>query len=141
MRRMPGAIALVSALAAAQMLIGAGPSQALPPNGCPYPPNNPILSGRISVRFGLVTAGTKFKIGGYLTQNLCGIGFRKVGLFTRERPGPYTYYKETLTGFNGQYGFDFATDETLDLIVVFSGDKLFPRVVSDKMHVTVVPAS
>lgn len=138
MRRSFGAVALATAFMAAQVFTGVGASHAAPPNGCPYPPNNPILSLRTNLRAGQVSATTKFSLGGYLTQNLCGIGFRRLGLFVRERPGPYTYHQTTATGFFGQFEYQFATDETVDLIVVFSGDRQFPRVVSQKVHVSVV---
>lgn len=139
MRRSFGAVALATAFMAAQVFTGVGSSRAAPPNGCPYPPNNPILSARTSLTNGRVRAMAKFRIGGYLTQNLCGIGFRKIGLFARETPGPYVYQQETISGLLGQYGFQFATDEDLDFIVVFSGDGVFPRAVSAKLHVDVVP--
>ena len=136
MRRTRSAVALSTAFIAAQAFAGVGASHAAPPNGCPYPPNNPILSANVSDS--TVRSVEPFSVGGYLTQNGCGIGGRRVGLFARE-PGTtdYVYQNQTVTGLTGQYGFRYATDETLELIVIFSGDRVFPRTVSAPRTVTV----
>lgn len=135
MRRALTAIALSTACVAG-LVTGGGVSHAAPPNGCPYPANNPVMSLRVSRL--TVTQLQRFSLGGYFTQNGCGIGGRRVGLYAREGGGSYVYQKQTTTGFHGQYGFTYATDETLDFIVIFSGGGSFPRTVSNRAHISVL---
>ncbi|HVE62587.1 MAG TPA: hypothetical protein VNB94_02120 [Mycobacteriales bacterium] len=136
MRRTTTAVALTTGFLAAQAFAGVGVSSAAPVPACPYPPNNPVLSAGLSRT--TVTKGQDFTVSGTLTLNNCGVGSARVGLFGREAPGPYTYLNQTATNAAGSYSFTFHTDETLDLIVLMSATGNLPKVISNKVHVSVV---
>ncbi len=127
-------VAAATAVAATAWMAPA--SASIPPNICPYPPNNPRIS--LFTEFVTVKAGQVFSVGGNLTRNGCGLPGGRVGLFTRTVHGnPFTYLTQTVTNAAGGHGFKVARNQTTDFLVVFSGEGNYARAVSRVVHVSV----
>ncbi len=90
-----------------------------------------------------VPAGNAVDVSGYLWFDNCLVNGETVGLFVRDRAGPYHYVAKTVTGSQlaGNYWFRIPRITTaLDVIVVHSASHRFDRAVSAPIHLTVGPA-
>ncbi len=135
MRRTLSAVLLSATFAATQAFTGMS-AQAQTP-ACFYPVSSPLLSASVvPIAAG---SGVAVTISGALTKNTCTLASRRVGLFARETAGaPYVYQKQTVTDSLGNYSFRYGSDETVDLLVIFSGDAQYSRAVSAKQHLSVL---
>ncbi len=134
MRRTLSAVLLTTAFAATQAFTGVS-AQAQTP-ACFYPVSSPLLSA--SVVPSTSGSGVAVTISGALTKNTCQLANRKIGLFAREGAGRYYYQKQTVSNAAGGYSFLYGSDESVDLLVIFSGDAEYGRAVSQRLHLTVL---
>src|SRR5690349_1439393 len=61
----------------------------------------------------------RLEFGGYLVHDRCPLAGRAVGLFTRSRPGPFTFAAKTVTSASGRYTTTLPYRGALDVLAIF----------------------